>query len=47
MIIYSSVAFRMLHSLTGLEGDIRAIERITLRKLNEMGLGDASIRYVV
>ncbi len=40
MIIYSSVACRMLHSLNGLEGEVRTIERITLRILNEMGLGD-------
>ncbi|GEM_PF-2382494 len=39
MIIYSAVACRMLQSRIGLEGDIRTIERITLRILNEMGLG--------
>ncbi|PCI43524.1 MAG: hypothetical protein COB49_12165 [Alphaproteobacteria bacterium] len=40
MIIYSSVACRMLHSLKGLEGEIRTIECETLRILNEIGLGD-------
>lgn len=40
MMIYSSVAFRMLHSLIGLEGEVRTVERETLRILNEIELGD-------
>jgi len=40
MIIYSAAACRMLQSRVGPEDEIRTIERITLRILNEMGLGD-------